>query len=107
MSIDIDRAVLDQVCSILRAHVPDCEVWAFGSRVTPGGGKKFSDLDLALIAPSPLPTRRLALLAYAFEESDLPIKIDLIEWHDASPELRRRLTASHEVIYQPRVPMDS
>jgi len=34
--------------AILRAHVPDYTVWAFGSRAT-GNAKKFSDLDLAII----------------------------------------------------------
>ena len=97
MSIDLDPAVLDRVRAILREHVPEYEVWAFGSRVTERA-KTFSDLDLAVIAPTPLPTRRLALLAHAFEESDLPIKVDLVDWHDASATFRQRLGAAHEIL---------
>ena len=35
---------------ILRQHVPDAEVWAYGSRVS-GHSHDGSDLDLALRAP--------------------------------------------------------
>ncbi len=58
----------------------------------------FSDLDLALISAQPLTTRTLALLADALEESDLPIRVDLIDWHSASPEFRARITAHHEIL---------
>lgn len=100
MSIDLEPRLLDQVRAILRQHVPECEVWAFGSRVG-SSAKRFSDLDLAVIAPTELPARRLALLAYAFEDSDLPIKVDLIDWQSASPAFRKRIAAHHEVVHAP------
>ncbi|MBX3023912.1 nucleotidyltransferase domain-containing protein [bacterium] len=100
MSIDLAPHVLERVRTILRAHVRDCEVWAFGSRVD-GPSKPFSDLDLAVVSATELPTRRLALLAYAFEESDLPIKVDLIDWQSASPAFRQRIAAHHAIIERP------
>jgi len=100
MSIDLDPHVLEHVRAILRAHVPDCEVWAFGSRVN-ARSKPFSDLDLAVVAATELPTRRLALLAHAFEESDLPIRVDVVEWQSASPEFRRRIAEHHAIIHEP------
>lgn len=36
---------------ILRAHVPDVEVWAYGSRIS-GHSHDGSDLDLVLAAPN-------------------------------------------------------
>ena len=86
--------------AILRTHVSDCEVWAFGSRVNPPS-KPASDLDLAVIAATELPTRRLALLAYSFEDSDLPIKVDVIDWHSASPAFRARIAERHAILQQP------
>ncbi len=100
MSIDLDPRLLRQVEAILAEHVPDCEVWAFGSRVA-SGAKQFSDLDLAVVASAPLPTRRLALLAHAFEESDLPIKVDVVEWRSTSAALRQNIAARHEVLLRP------
>jgi predicted nucleotidyltransferase len=103
MSIDLDPCLLDRVRAILKEHVSDCEVWAFGSRAT-SGAKPFSDLDLAVISSAPLPTRRLALLANAFEESDLPIKVDVVDWRSTSPALQQRIAAHHEIICRPVEP---
>ncbi len=100
MSIDLAPHFLGRVRAILRAHVSDCEVWAFGSRVD-ATSKAFSDLDLAVISATELPTRRLALLAYAFEESDLPIKVDVIDWRAASPAFRQRIAEHHAIIHLP------
>jgi predicted nucleotidyltransferase len=100
MSIDLEPYVLQQVRAILEKHVPECEVWAFGSRVG-SCSKRFSDLDLAVISTAELPTRRLALLAYAFEDSDLPIRVDVIDWQSTSPAFRQRIAEHHEIIYRP------
>jgi predicted nucleotidyltransferase len=100
MSIDLDPRLLHRVRAILKEHVPDCEVWAFGSRVG-SGSKRFSDLDLAVVASTSLPTRRLALLANAFEESDLPIKVDVVDWQSTPPAFQQRIVEHHEVISQP------
>lgn len=95
MSIDLAPHLLERVRAILHAHVSDCEVWAFGSRVD-ANSKPFSDLDLAVISATELPVRRLALLTYAFEESDLPIKVDVIDWQSASPAFRQRIAESRD-----------
>jgi type I restriction enzyme S subunit len=106
MSIDLEPRLLHRVRAILTEHVPECEVWAFGSRVG-RGSKRFSDLDLAVVAATPLPTRRLALLANAFEESDLPIKVDVVDWQSTQPEFQRRIVENHEVIFQPIEPQQA
>ncbi|MGF1640346.1 MAG: nucleotidyltransferase domain-containing protein, partial [Rhodospirillales bacterium] len=64
---------------ILRRHVPERDVWAFGSRVT-GAAKPHSDLDLAIIGDRPLPLAASAALAEAFSDSDLPWKVDIVDW---------------------------
>ena len=100
MSIDLEARYLRAVRAILRQHVPDCEVWVFGSRVG-SSSKRFSDLDLAVVSPSALPARRLALLANAFEESDLPIKVDVVDLQSTSASFRQRITDHHEVLLRP------
>ena len=86
--IDLAPHHLDTVRAILREHAPDCEVRAFGSRVT-GGARRYSDLDLAVIGDEPLGLIPLGLLREAFEESDLPIRVDVIDWHDTSESFRK------------------
>lgn len=103
MSIDLAPHHLDCVRNILKLHVPDCEVWVFGSRA--GTARKpFSDLDLAIVAPTPLPTRQLALLANAFEESDLPIRVDIVEWQTVPLSFQQQIARNHEVIVRPGEP---
>lgn len=77
--IDIAPGHLQIVKSILQRHLPEREVWVFGSRAS-GTAKKFSDLDLAVIGSLPLTLGQLALLEHDFDESELPFKVDLVDW---------------------------
>ena len=78
------------VGTILRQHVPERDVWAFGSRVT-GRAWAFSDLDLAIGGDAALGADRLGALREAFVESDLPWKVDLVDWAAASERFRQRV----------------
>ena len=71
-------------------------VWAFGSRVT-GKAKKFSDLDLCIQAEGPLGLDRSSALAEAFAESDLPWKVDIVDWATTS-ESFRKIIVQHRVL---------
>ena len=83
---------------ILREQIPDTEVWAFGSRAR-RQARPYSDLDLALITQRPLSLEQLANIAYAFESSDLPIRVDLVDWAAAS-EAFRAIIARDKVVVQ-------
>ena len=54
--IDLDDKYLEEVLAILTEWVPECEVWAYGSRVK-GKAWQFSDLDLALVGDGPVDWR--------------------------------------------------
>lgn len=86
------------VRDILRAHVPDREIWAFGSR-TRGTAKPFSDLDLAVIGDTPLTRDVRAALAEAFSESDLPWKVDIVDWANTGAAFRA-VVARNKVVVQ-------
>ena len=88
--IDLAPQHLDTIRAILREYAPGCEVRAFGSRVT-GDARRYSDLDLAIIGDEPLGLVPLGLLKEAFEESDLPIRVDVIDWHDSSDNFREMI----------------
>ena len=79
MPIDIGPDDLTIVLAILEGHVPGREVRAFGSRVA-GKAKAFSDLDLAVMGEVPISASVLADLHDAFRESDLPFKVDVVDW---------------------------
>ena len=60
--IDLNPNDLKTVQRILAEHVPECEVRAFGSRVT-WTAKDYSDLDLAVVGTTRVDRRRLNRLA--------------------------------------------
>jgi predicted nucleotidyltransferase len=86
--LDLRPKDLALVRAILRRHVPGCRVWVFGSRAT-GRAKPMSDLDLAIEDGQSLSLIELGGLAEAFEESDLPMKVDVVDLSQASPAFRR------------------
>ena len=85
--IDLAPAYLVTVRSILDQYVPDYEVRAFGSRAT-WTAKDYSDLDLLVVGDQPLKWSILGKLKDAFEESTLPFRVDVLDWHDISDNFR-------------------
>lgn len=59
--------------------------YAFGSR-TKGTQKRLSDLDLCF--KQPIPFNVQGHIDEDFEDSDLPFKVDLLDWRYISPEFR-------------------
>lgn len=98
--LDLAPRHLEMVLDILKRRVPDREVWAFGSRVT-GRARRYSDLDLAVIGEERLPLRLEADLKDDFEESDLPIRVDVVDWAAASPEFQEIVAARKIVLQSP------
>ena len=89
--ISIDPAALDNVIRILRQHLStdssadesDVAVYAFGSR-TKSTARPYSDLDLILKSKHKISLQLLDQLKNDFEESDLPFRVDLSDWHRVS-----------------------
>ncbi|WP_419841124.1 restriction endonuclease subunit S [Candidatus Poriferisodalis sp.] len=98
--IDLDPTSLATVKRILAEHVPGYEVRAFGSRAT-WTAWDYSDLDLVIVGDEPVPQQALGQLREAFEDSTLPICIDILDWHTIPEEWQRNITASHAVLQSP------
>ena len=94
---DIGPAELETVRRILRESVPGIEVRAFGSRVS-WTARKTSDLDLALMTEKALEIERLAALRAAFTHSDLPFRIDIVDWASTSEKFRKIVERENVVI---------
>ena len=97
--IDLAPEHLKTVQRILAEIVPDCEVRAFGSRAT-WTATEHSDLDLAIISPEPLAWVRRSRLSEAFEESDLPIRVDVVDWKSLSDGFRQSIDGDCEVLQE-------
>ena len=79
--LDLPARYRSEVEALLAEHVPDAEVWAYGSRVK-GRSHPASDLDLVLHSPTlePIPVSQLADLEEALEQSNIPILIQTHDW---------------------------
>ena len=81
------------VLDILHANLPlNARAWVFGSRAI-GSARRYSDLDLAIDAGRPLTLDESARLSEAFSDSDLPYRVDLIDWHGIHDRWRRTIAA--------------
>lgn len=95
--IDITPEERAIVLRILNEFVPSREVRAFGSRVT-GKAKPFSDLDLAIMGDEPLRLETRARLEEAFSESDLPWKVDVLDWAQTDLDFRKIINLGSVIV---------
>ena len=86
--VDIRADHLEIVQDILRTHLPaGFEVWVFGSRAN-WTTKDSSDLDLAVGGAASLDHEVMVGLEIAFEESNLPYTVDVVDLNAVSSEFR-------------------
>jgi type I restriction enzyme S subunit len=67
----------------------------FGSRAT-GRARPLSDLDLAIDAGRRLSLDETARLGEAFSDSDLPYKVDIVDWHAVDERFRQMIAAERK-----------
>lgn len=95
--IDLSPAHTAIIKQILAKELPSHEVAVFGSRVT-GTAKPYSDVDLAVISKDGLDKNKLWELREAFEESDLPFSVDVLDWDRLSKGFQNAIKDACEVI---------
>jgi predicted nucleotidyltransferase len=88
-----------QVEAILAEHIPEADVWAYGSRVN-GDHYDASDLDLVVHFPSNQPRDpfKLASLREAFSESNLPIIVQLVDWDRIPQAFKNEILVRYAVV---------
>lgn len=95
--IEISAHDLEIVKNILQRYVPDCEIRIFGSRLNKSP-KKYADLDIAIFGKEKIPRKTLFDLQDEFEESDLPFRVDLLDWNRISKEFQGVIEKHYEVL---------
>ena len=88
----LSEAQARTVHAIVQGVLPGAEVWVFGSRAT-GHARPFSDLDLLVTKPVSLTWLQRADLRDAFEASDLPFKVDVVEAEGLSGDMAARVNS--------------
>lgn len=88
--LGLEQRHLQVVLDILNRYAPDHTVYAFGSRAF-GQARRYSDLDLAVAGEKPLRAAHRCDLIDAFDESMLPIEVDVVDLNDVDVSFRSRI----------------
>jgi len=100
--IAVNPFEMEIILGIIKKHVPDCDVLAFGSRLK-WTHSDASDLDLAIVGKEKLSIGTLLGLKEDFMESDIPYKVDVLDYHGVSSAFRGVVDAVNERIYEGEV----
>ena len=95
--IDLAPDHLGIVERILAKYVPECEVRAYGSRVT-WTAQDYSDLDLAVMGDGLIDRTAFDRLIEAFQESSLPMRVDVLDWHSIPSRFQYEIDREYVVI---------
>ena len=101
-TIDISAGQRKTILTLLERHLPGTEAWVYGSRAK-WTSRPQSDLDLVVFA-APQQRRGVGNLREAFEESDLPFRVDLFVWDEVPETFRDQIEAEHAVLAVPPKP---
>ncbi|MCY4264507.1 MAG: nucleotidyltransferase domain-containing protein [Gammaproteobacteria bacterium] len=91
--IDLTAEERDIVLTLLQRYLPNVSAWAYGSRAKLTS-RPASDLDLVVFA-SKKQQLQVGELREAFEESDLPFRVDLFVWNEIPDAFRENILAEH------------
>ena len=85
--------------ALLREHLPNVEVWAYGSRVN-DRGHEGSDLDLVLRGPGleKIPAEQLADFEEALRESTIPFLVEARDWARLPERFHREIEREYVVL---------
>jgi len=95
--INAPKEALGFIKRTLKEHFPDCEFRVFGSRIN-GKIKPYSDIDIAVVGKKKLDFTVLSDLKYAFQESELSFRVDVMDWNDLSESFKKIILEKYEVL---------
>ncbi|GFO66124.1 nucleotidyltransferase domain-containing protein [Geomonas paludis] len=100
-TIDITPEQQKSILSLLSSFIPGTAVWAYGSRVK-GTSRPASDLDLVVFARREQ-REHVSALKEAFEESDLPFRVDVMIWDEVPENFRNNILEHYTILIESRV----
>lgn len=87
--IDLPEDQLNLIRAIFQKYLPGRDIVVFGSRAGSGKAKTYSDIDLCIMGNDAVHPAVIADLRNALSESDIPIKVDVVDWAATQPEFRK------------------
>ena len=97
-AIDVTAEQRKTLLALLAKHLPNTAAWVYGSRAK-WTSRPQSDLDMVVFA-APQQNGRVNDLREAFEESNLPFRVDLFVWDNTPEQFRKQIEAEHAVLVE-------
>ena len=94
-AIDITDDQRKVVCTLIERHLPNTTTWVYGSRAK-WTARPQSDLDMVVFT-TPEQNGWVSDLREAFEESNLPFRVDLFVWDDVPERFRKHIKQDYVV----------
>lgn len=98
MALCIESEHLEKVQRILALHFEGMEVWAHGARVTGVDLTPNTELELVVISERPLSFEVMTAVEKAFVDSDLPFRVDIMDWAKLPESLQKQIKKEHDVV---------
>lgn len=98
-ALQLPPAYLAMLLPLLRQHLPQAEVWAYGSRIT-DDYYDASDLDLVVRNTQDLTQASDGILDLqeALIASDIPIQVQVVDWARVPESFRAEILAGYVVV---------
>ena len=87
--------------AVFKKHLPDVEVWAYGSRVN-NKSHSASDLDLVLRSPGldQIASQKLFALEEDLKESNIPFLVETRDWALLPKSFHQEIEKNHVVLFK-------
>ncbi len=100
----LSKKQIELIKSILEQHltdIDDAKAYIFGSRAN-GKFKEYSDIDIAIKSKNDKLPLLLSKMQDLLEESDLPFKVDLLNWEDIAKEYLPSIKKHKKEFWSPK-----
>lgn len=95
--LSLEPIYLEEILTILKSHLKNCDIFAFGSRVS-GTYQKFSDLDIVIKGTDEISPEVIDSLKEAFSLSSIPISVDIVDYHAVSDQFKSILDGAEKTL---------
>lgn len=91
----LDSKISQLLKAIVYKYLPEdsYNAFIFGSRAT-GRNRKFSDIDLGINGPKPLTPKEYISIQNEIEDSDIPYRVDLVDFAKVNNKFKQVLNSS-------------
>lgn len=99
--LQLEERHLEEILEILKTHLPNIEIWAYGSRARGDAGKT-SDLDLVARnhpdCNQRIDRNKLIDIRDAFSESNIPFFVQIFDWASVPEDFKPNILRDKKIL---------